>query len=227
MKHSEIEKWVDFIHGFGPEEDHRSMEAHLSTCERCGGTVKFLENLKVTAVAEGRYDVPRDVEFQAKSLFSSMRPERVGLLPRLTAMLVFSTDLAPQVAGVRAVAQQFSQQALYEAGDFSLDLRIDQEIGAPRLLLVGQVLDRVQPSRKLVSVPVLLMSGEEVVARATSNQFGEFSMEYEPSKRLRLWVAVDAGRKIEVALGAFSARTNNPRASSTSAKRKKADRHAR
>jgi hypothetical protein len=37
-------------------------------------------------------------------------------------------------------------------------------------------------------VPVTLVSGKQTVARAVSNEFGEFVISYEPGARLSLYV---------------------------------------
>src|SRR2546425_712003 len=53
--------------------------------------------------------------------------------------------------------------------------------------------------KRLGSVPVQLLSGKQVLAQATSNSLGEFQMEYEPSKHLRLYVPVrQAGKRVDV-----------------------------
>jgi hypothetical protein len=45
------------------------------------------------------------------------------------------------------------------------------------------------------------MSGQDVVGRAMSNEFGEFQMEYAPRQPLSLYVPVDGtGQEIEVRL---------------------------
>jgi len=90
----------------------------------------------------------------------------------------------------RSVPRALLPPGLYEAGDFALDLRLDQEYGTTTVVLVGQISDRSQPTRKLTNLPVLLMSGGEILTRASSNQFGEFHLEYEPRGRLRLCAAV-------------------------------------
>ncbi len=52
----------------------------------------------------------------------------------------------------------------------------------------------------MVHVPVFLVSGKQIVARAATNQLGEFQIEYEPKARLRLCVSADDGKCIEVSL---------------------------
>jgi hypothetical protein len=167
-----------------------------------------MERFRNLAASEASNEVPRYAEQSVKAMFLLRRPEKIRLLPRLAARLVFSDAVARPGGGVRSL-ERFSHQALYEAGDFALDLRLDQEYGTTTVVLVGQISDRSQPTRKLTNLPVFLMSGGEILTRASSNQFGEFHLEYEPRGRLTLCAAVGNGKRIEVPLhGLASDRPN-------------------
>jgi hypothetical protein len=55
-------------------------------------------------------------------------------------------------------------------------------------------------------VLVLLAAGEDVVARAVTNRFGEFELEYEPAANLRLLLPIDvSGGRIELPLSRMTA----------------------
>jgi hypothetical protein len=167
-----------------------------------------MERFRNLAASEASNEVPRYAEQSVRAMFLLKWPEKVRLLPRLAAKLVFSDATVLPAGGVRSL-ERLCHQALYEAGSFALDLRLDQEYGAATIVLVGQITDRSEPSRKLTNLPVLLMSGGEILARASSNQFGEFQLEYEPRRRLTLCAAVGNGNRIEVPLhGLASDRPN-------------------
>jgi hypothetical protein len=103
-------------------------------------------------------------------------------------------------AGVRN-QQCFSRHAVYEAGDLSVDLRLDRENRGSRISLVGQVGNRTVPAAALANVPVSLMAGQRVVAQAMGNEYGEFHFDYGPTQHLRLHLPVGAaGKSIEVRL---------------------------
>ena len=201
MKHYEITEWLDFVRGFVGEAKQGEMARHLDAkCERCESTVKLLVQLAVVAQAEARYDLPEAAVQMARAIYALQRPERVEVLPRLLARLVFDSFREPALAGVRG-QQRITRQAMYEAGDYCLDLRMEQERGAPTVALVGQIVNRVLPEQKVADIPILLMVGKEVLGRARSNQFGEFQLEYHPRQPLSLHVPVErAGQEIEVRL---------------------------
>ena len=136
-------------------------------------------------------------------------PASLGL-----ARLVFDSFREPVMAGVRS-QQRIARQALYEAGDYSIDLRMEKDRGTRTVVLVGQIANRVKPEERLAEIPIVLMSGREVVGRAQSNEFGEFQMEYAPRQPLSLFVPMDgSGQEIEVRLkdlaGDTQARESKP-----------------
>jgi hypothetical protein len=113
---------------------------------------------------------------------------------------VYNSRLDPLPAGLRAEHQPF-HRALYEAGRFALDVRVEHDRGAPLLTLVGQVTDRDAPDRVLAGVPVLLMAQGDILAHTVANRFGEFQLEHAPARLLRLCVVVDRdGTRVEAPL---------------------------
>lgn len=204
VSHYDITQWADFARGLVTAAENSAMQQHLAACSKCARTKKLLERLVKAAAADAACEVPEEVTHSARAIFSRQQPEEAGVLSRILARLVYGGSLEPLPAGVRA-QQRLSRQAMYEAGDYSVDLRLEQEPGSSQVTMVGQVADRGQAGQPLQEVPVMLMSGREVVARAVSNRFGEFQIEYQPRKRLRLEVSVkQAGKRIEVSLDALA-----------------------
>src|SRR5207244_12716639 len=115
------------------------------------------------------------------------RPEELQILPRIPARLLYDSFREPLPAGVRT-QRRLSRQALYVAGDYSLDLHWENERGSPRVALVGQIKNQKEPSKHLGDVPVLLISGKKLLARTVRNALAEFHMEYSPKTHLRLYV---------------------------------------
>jgi hypothetical protein len=86
-------------------------------------------------------------------------------------------------------------QALYRAGDCSLDLRIEPELHSSRAAVIGQISNHVLPGDRMEGIAVYVKSGRVVVAETRSNEFGEFQMEYEQQGRLQLCVDLENGSK--------------------------------
>jgi len=70
---------------------------------------------------------------------------------------------------------------------------------------VEQIENRNHPEKRVSNVPVLLVSGKQILARVVSNSLGEFQMEYMPSKHLRLYVPLpQADKRIEGPINHFA-----------------------
>lgn len=200
--HFDIGEWADFVRGVAKPAHRASMEAHLSSgCRACRSTVDLLRQIVAITAAEAQYQPPASAVRCAKAILALQRPEKMRRLPRLLTRLVYDTFREPLPAGARA-QRQITQQALYEAGDFSLDLMVEHERGAAEFSLVGQIAHRKEPTKPVAGVPVFLMASGKTVARTVSNQFGEFHMDCQPQEGLQLHVPVvhDGGRRIEVSL---------------------------
>ena len=106
--------------------------------------------------------------------------------------LIYDSLLVPAPVGLRAT-WQIGWQALYRAGDYSLDLRVEPELHSSRAAIIGQVSSHAAPETEMGGIPVYLKAGKTVVAETRSNRFGEFQMEYEQQKRLQLCVHLEDG----------------------------------
>jgi hypothetical protein len=148
-------------------------------------------------------NVPEGTLRSARAFFALQRPERVRILPRVLARLVYDSFAEPLLVGVRG-RQGVTRQAMYRAGDYYLDLRMESEPKTHRVSVVGQIANHRDPERSVAHVPIVLMSDEEVVARGVSNEFGEFQLGYAPARNLRLHVPVSDSGSIEVALNRLS-----------------------
>ena len=203
MKHYDINEWTDFVRRVGETSKREDMSQHLATgCKKCGGVVSFLEKL-VTVTRSDTVKVPDQLVRNAKVLFAMSKPEKISMASTV-AKLIFDSFSGPVPVGVRGTPR-VTRQAMYEAGDYCVDLRMEHERGGALVTLVGQVASRKNPARGVAGTPVMLMAGKDVVAKASCNRFGEFQMEYQPQEQMRLHVPVaDENRWIEVRLGELS-----------------------
>lgn len=191
MKHFDVTEWADFARGMLPAAQRAAMDEHLSLgCAKCRGMMGMFEKLIPAARADASLEVPEYAVHCAKALAALIRPERVEVKPRLAARLLFDSFLEPMPVGVRS-QHRLTRQTLYETGEYAIDLRQEYERGSGRVTLVGQIGNRIAPECPVGAVPVYLRCGRNLVAQATSNQFGEFEMEYSPRRNLRLEIPVN------------------------------------
>ena len=195
MKHYGIIEWVDFARGVSAVGSPPAMEAHLAGgCPSCQQLAEFFA--KLTAVCGGAVlqPVPERALRQAQALFPAQPAVRAKRSFRIPFELIYDSLLVPSPAGLRS-SWQVGWQALYRAGDCSVDLRVEPELHSSRAAIIGQVSSHVAPETEMSDLAVCLKSGKTVVAETRSNQFGEFQMEYEQQKRLQLCVFLESGGK--------------------------------
>ena len=219
MKHFDISEWTDFARGCAAVPDRAAMEAHLaSACRRCDATLDLVRRVVASTRDDRRYEPPADVVRCAKAISALARPR--PSVARLVAQLVYDSFREPLPVGMRA-EDRVSRHTLYEAGNFFLDVRLEQERGCPRSTLIGQLTNRMDPNSFLAGAPVLLMAGKNLIGYAVYNRFGEFQMDYPPARHLRLSVALDSsGKRIDLSLNRLAAEMPKNRQSKTARPRK-------
>lgn len=191
--HFDLADWSDFVRGLVPAQQREIMDLHLASgCRKCRRTAAILRRTAMLAAADSRHEVPEFAVHCARAIYVLEQPREVRLLPDLVARLVFDSFREPLPAGVRS-HHRLSRQTLFEAGEFAVDVRQEHERGSSRVTMVGQVASRKEPGRFLAGVPVVLSSGNAVLAQTVSNRHGEFQMEYAPARDLRLHVGAGSG----------------------------------
>ncbi len=201
MKHFGIHEWVDFGRGLTPVGDIARMGEHLASgCKECKSVVDFCGKLAVVCRSMANVEVPASAVRLAYSVFPAQAvPTRKRTL-RIPIELIFDSFMVPSVAGVRS-GWQVGWQALYQAGDCSLDLRVEPELNTSRAALMGQISNYATPDSEMPDLPVILKAGKLVIAETRSNRFGEFQLEYEQQNRLQLHIFLEGGgRCIQVPL---------------------------
>lgn len=204
MSHYDITRWTDYVRGLITGQEHAEMTLHREGCEACRATSNLLTSVVARVSADRQYQVPEYAVRDVRALFSTKAQPAKSVLQKLAAKLVFETFDQPVMAGVRAAGGTATRHALYEAGDYSVDLRVEEQQGTRQVNMVGQLALRSRATGVLDQVPIKLMSGRQLLAETVSNQFGEFQMNYEPRRPLKLHIPVSVRDElIELQLGAL------------------------
>jgi len=207
--HYEPAEWVDFVRGVADNEARGKMQAHLDAgCDECGRVAAFFSQVSQCAAASVTYDVPDYAIKNVRAIYALQRPEEVRLLPRTMARLIYDSFREPLPAGVRS-QQHTAHQLMYVAGPYCVDLRLEQERGSTQVRLIGQIANQEHGAKGVSEVPVYLMSRNLVVNKTATNKFGEFAMEYAPTKGLRLFAPIPGEHHIEIPMSVASAKSED------------------
>lgn len=201
-QHFDITEWADYVREVGSPEQRSEMQKHLETgCSRCERLQMLMSKFAGVCAREALLEVPHYAERSVKALATLGKEARRSAFAKILAVLSFDSLNDPQPAGVRGT-HQISRHVLFQAGDYSVDLRFEHEKGSSSMVLVGQIANQKSPEEVMSNLPVILFAGTHEVSRSISNSFGEFQMEYVPFEELRLLVPMeDKGQELEVKLG--------------------------
>jgi hypothetical protein len=199
--HFDRAEWANFVRNQVSPQQYQAMLSHLqSGCSKCRNIKELLERFAIICKSETAYGVPEAVERSVKAFFALNRQPRVSLFQRILGDLSYDSLDDPQPVGLRA-GHQISRHVLFQAGDYSVDLRFEHERGSASMVMVGQIANRRMPDELMAHVPVILFSGTRELTRSLSNSFGEFQLEYTPQANLNLRVPLEArGQELEVVL---------------------------
>ena len=193
MRHYDQAHWLQFLRAEVEPQLRSTMQHHLDApCSTCSATVELLRRVESTAQADAQIKVPESAVRMARAIFVLNAPAEVQLKPGIVGRLVFDSFHEPATAGVRS-DRHLARQTIYEAGDYTMDLRLEPVMDPAQVLMVGQIANRVAPQLPPHSVPIVLRGGRQELARSITNQCGEFQLVYRPKLPLRLLVLVSPG----------------------------------
>jgi hypothetical protein len=200
MRHYSLEKWVDFARNVIDEDERIKMQSHLQTgCAACSRELRMWQRLQQVARREAVYAPPEGTLRTVNATFANRSAGQLHQAKSEAATLLFDSFRGPLLAGVRST-ESASQQLLYGAGDYRIDVRIEPQMDSEKVVLIGQVLNAADPDERLAAVPVRLFTGRKMLAESMTNEFGEFQIECELEESFRLLVLLADGRQVSIPL---------------------------
>src|SRR3989442_714809 len=102
MKHFELAEWTDFVRGLVEKSARLPMEHHLASgCRKCRHTADLLRKLVTAVRNDSQVQVPDYALRCARVFFLLQQPEKIQILPRIPAQLLYDSFREPLPAGVR------------------------------------------------------------------------------------------------------------------------------
>ena len=94
-----------------------------------------------------------------------------------------------------------SRQLLFRIGSIFVDLEVDKEINSDRVSLTGQMVDSANPGHPPVGIPIVLLQGGKRLVQTSSNDNGEFQLDFVVRRNLKLEVGVNRNRPVRLPIG--------------------------
>jgi hypothetical protein len=200
MRHYSLEKWVDFARNVIGEDEKAEMQSHLETgCTECSKELSMWQRLQQVARREPAYTPSEGAVRMVNATFVDRPTGRSSHAKAQLASLLFDSFRSPLLAGARSSGSA-SQQLLYGAGDYRIDVRIEPQMDSEKVVLIGQVLNSANPDERLAAMPVSLLKGQKLLAESVTSEFGEFQIECQLQSGIRLTVAVSDRKEVSLQL---------------------------
>jgi hypothetical protein len=204
MEHFSEEQWVDFVRGVSAAKAE-GMQQHLDA--QCAECLKS-RNAWRTVMEQTRQSIRKVPESSLQAVRAGFTLRNVISFPtgKLDlAILQFDSDLQPLAAGVRSGSGS-ARQLLYRSGSVCIDMRMEPTPGSESMVLIGQLLDSMNPGHGLGGVPVSLLSKGDTVSRKQTNAAGEFDFGLQLGRDMQLVFGIEHSRTIVVAVPESSKR---------------------
>jgi hypothetical protein len=198
MDHFVTHDWVDFVRNIADPATTSVMQKHLDeACPNCSKNMRIWRFVMDETQQLNQMEPPESTLHAVKAGFRvrNVIPFPSGRLDLAT--LQFDSKQQPLVAGVRG-AYASARQLLYKSGTVCIDMRMQPTPGAESIVLIGQLLDSMNPGHGMGGVPVSLLSRGDTVSRKQTNQDGEFDFGLEPSSDMQLVFGIAESRTIVV-----------------------------
>jgi hypothetical protein len=200
MSHFSEADWVDFVRGLLPPARTAEIRSQLHRrCPECIAALTLWTRVARFFSQEVNYSPPASVLKEAEHGYTMQKPWKPVLGAANWAERIFDSFRQPAVAFVRG-ARTMTRHFIYEAKPFVIDLKAEPDPIRNRLALVGQILDAEGRDFIPHEIDVVLLCGEDVVAKTRANRDGEFALDCECRDSLQLFVDVRGDRAIGVAL---------------------------
>jgi hypothetical protein len=180
VKHFDTASWADFVRGLVSEDRAREQQRHLDTgCVRCNRHLEMLRSVAADAASE--QEPPAWAVRSVTTFFRMQQPRLRRELPRIPVTPIFDSLLAPMPTGTRSLLES-SRHVVYNARQFTLDVRMDYSRSEREMLIVGQIVER--EGQPVANAPAFLVSENSC----------------KPRGKLTLCLSMDSNELIEVDL---------------------------
>jgi hypothetical protein len=200
MHHFSSADWVDFAHGLVSADRKTAIEQHLERgCQDCSTSSSFWRNVVEIGRSEGRFEPPAEAVTRVTNAYRTEKPASRLLEWANLARLIFDSALHVSPVAVRA-AVQTSRQLIHESGPFTIDLRLEPDLGRKCIYLTGQIMNTENAAERAEGIDIILLRNGEQITKTEVTPTGEFCLDYNPAEDLHLFFNIRGLKGIAIAL---------------------------
>ncbi len=200
MSHFLPSEWVDSVRGLLPPGRTVELQSHLDQrCPDCVEALGFWSRLAELLARESTYRPPGHLLRAVENLYIQQKPGRWLRAAARWAELVFDSFQQPSMAFVRGLARS-DRHLVYEAAPFVIDVTLKTDAKQNSMSMVGQILRSENSDQGTSEVHVVLLSGEELIAKTVASENGEFALECDAHPNLNLFISIRGDRAIGISL---------------------------
>jgi hypothetical protein len=204
MKHYSLEEWADFARRRTSGESAAEMQSHLDEgCAACAEVSGLWSSVLEVASRETGLEAPESGVGYAKSIYAIAGPPKADSLPVRFARLVFSSFAEPLREGIRS-SEASTCHLLFEEGNWLLDVHLKPHAERRLVSVAGQILERSLSAPAYDGHSVAVLCEKVELARGTTNEFGEFQLEFSPRDHMMLTVNLKGESLMVSALPAYT-----------------------
>jgi hypothetical protein len=207
MAHFATEEWADFARKRTTPEFEATMQAHLDDgCSACVDTARILQGVMELAGKLNSYRPSESCVRLVKALYNIV-PRQAAQYRAVELMrLVFPAFPALVAEGLRA-SEIPNPHFLFQREDLLLDVQVEVRLESGRASMVGQLMDPSRPGRSFADRTITLMRQNTELARAVTNRFGEFHLEFKPAEDMMLAIDLEGEPLLVTPLPSFTSAT--------------------
>jgi hypothetical protein len=199
-QHFTTQDWVDFVRNIGDPVLAVAIREHLAqACAECTENMQVWRGVMEQAKQLNLAEPPASSVSAVRASFRlrNVIPFPSGKLD--LAVLQFDSSRQAVAVGIRS-GHNSARQLLYKSGSVCIDMRMQPTPGSESIVLIGQLLDSMNPGHGIGGIPVSLLSQGDTLSRQQTNADGEFNFGLESSPEMQLVFGISDNRTIIVAV---------------------------
>jgi hypothetical protein len=185
MTHYMRREWINYVRQTVTEEQRASMAQHLATgCGSCAQDVVASTEITFSLVSD---ESPND----------GQSDQDAAAYWGAIAATIYDSFVDESAAGTRGLGDT-ARYLLFQVGPLQIDVCLKRKDRAALATLTGQIADTRHADAQFPGAVVRVMNGGALLAETRTNQFGEFTVDYDPQISPKICLRIAQQREVAI-----------------------------